>query len=79
MNKHWRDVRSKAGNKLLFRYCAESDEVQIKAGERLEVVSLDELRPAHQRRFAQPVDETKHLCYNQSQYTVEASAQQAQI
>ncbi len=51
MSKHWREVRSRRGNKLLFRFCPESDSIEIKtpAGE-IEIVSLDDLRPPHLRR-----------------------------
>lgn len=58
MSKHWREVRSQRGNKLLFRFCAESDSIEIKtpAGE-IEIVSLDELRPSHLRRQQDEVKE----------------------
>jgi hypothetical protein len=73
-NKHWRDVRSRRGNKLLFRYCPETDEIEIGSRGDCEVVRLDDHRPAHQRKISLSVDGTKHLCYSNVQYTVEASA-----
>lgn len=62
---HWREVRSKVGNKLLFRYCPETDEIEImsKLGVR-ELVRLDDHRPAMQRRFTDSVDGKELLCYS---------------
>lgn len=61
----WREVRSRRGNKLLFRYCPETDEIEIltRFGD-IEIVRLDDHRPAHQRRFSQPIDKKELMCYS---------------
>lgn len=63
MGKHWRDVRSQQGNKLLFRFCAETEEIEIRTPlGRIEIIAPNDFRPPH-RRVKETVDKQEHLCY----------------
>lgn len=43
----WREVRR--NHKLIFRYDPEQELIEVKVHGRLEVIALDDYRPAHRR------------------------------
>ena len=61
---NWREVRSRNGNKLLFRFCVETDQIEIKTPSgTIEVITLDDFRPTYQKKVKQSVDNQEYLCY----------------